>query len=207
MTSASVEYNLLLMNNREIIISFVWITAVAFVLCGCSSDHSPKPVGYPQFDFELPAYISFNDYAEFEFDLSTLAEIVPIADTLPDESFKIVYPEFNAQIYCGYTKTDIAVIAQMEKDALALLSVEMQRVGAFDKDEYENPEGDVYAWIYTLQGNTASPVQFYIIDRRESFFKGALYFDKVANRDSIAPVVDYLSRDIQVLIETFRWKK
>jgi hypothetical protein len=37
--------------------------------------------------------------------------------------------------------------------------------------------------------------------------RGALYFDNIPNRDSIAPVLDYIHTDIQHFIENFQWKR
>jgi hypothetical protein len=195
------------MNRSRTLQPAIWITAIALMLCACSSDTSPKPTGYPRFDLEEPDYTCFNSYAQFVFEVAADTEIEPIVDTLAGEWFSIRYPRFNAQLYCGYTPTDTAGIAQMKEEALRLLSHQIQRADAFNEEEYENPQRAVYALVYSLKGNAASPVQFYITDREKAFFKGALYFDTAVNRDSIAPVLDYLSRDVQVLIETFRWKK
>jgi hypothetical protein len=37
--------------------------------------------------------------------------------------------------------------------------------------------------------------------------RGALYFDVAMNPDSIAPVFDFVRKDILHIIETFQWSK
>jgi len=50
-------------------------------------------------------------------------------------------------------------------------------------------------------------LQFVITDSTKHFIRGALYFDNVPNKDSIAPVADYIRQDMMQLIESFSWKQ
>lgn len=72
---------------------------------------------------------------------------------------------------------------------------------------YSNPEQKVYGLIYEIEGDAASPIQFVISDSVHSFLRGALYFDTAFNRDSVAPVLAYINKDIHVIFESFRWKQ
>ena len=56
-----------------------------------------------------------------------------------------------------------------------------------------------YACIY-------SPVQFFLTDSTQHFFRAALYYNNVPNADSLAPVNEVIRRDIHHLIESFRWQ-
>jgi hypothetical protein len=38
------------------------------------------------------------------------------------------------------------------------------------------------------------------------FLRGALYFNTAPNIDSMGPVVDFVKKDMDHLIETFQWK-
>jgi len=50
-------------------------------------------------------------------------------------------------------------------------------------------------------------VQFVLTDSVDYFFRGALYFDTRPNKDSIAPVLDFIYQDIVTLMESFEYKK
>ena len=65
----------------------------------------------------------------------------------------------------------------------------------------------VYGILYDLTGNTASSVQFILTDSVKHFFRGALYFENVPNKDSIAPMSAYIREDVIRLMESFEWKK
>ena len=45
-----------------------------------------------------------------------------------------------------------------------------------------------------------------LTDSAAHFFQGALYYSDRVSPDSVAPLTDYLLRDVAVLIQTFRWK-
>jgi len=69
-----------------------------------------------------------------------------------------------------------------------------------------NDSAKVYGLIYEFGGNTASSLQFYVTDSTRHFMRGALYFFALPNADSVAPVYDFLKKDIYHMIETFRWR-
>ena len=81
------------------------------------------------------------------------------------------------------------------------------RADAIDEQYYENPEHHVYAILYNVAGDVATSVQFYATDSVSRFLRGTLYFYCVPNADSLAPAIDYFSKDIVHLIETLEWKK
>ena len=60
--------------------------------------------------------------------------------------------------------------------------------------------------LYKLEGNTASAIQFVLTDSTQYFFRGALYFNAAPNKDSIAPVLQFIEKDIIQLMETFKHK-
>ena len=67
------------------------------------------------------------------------------------------------------------------------------------------PERKVFGLLYNIEGNTASSVNFFITDSIENFFSGALYFYVKPNKDSLDPVISFFKKDIEHLIETFKW--
>jgi len=65
---------------------------------------------------------------------------------------------------------------------------------------------EIFGLIYYIEGNTASSTQFFITDSTRHFLRGALYFNQHPDKDSLAPVIDYLREDIVTLMETLRFK-
>ena len=66
---------------------------------------------------------------------------------------------------------------------------------------------DVFGLVYQIEGTeVASPYQFFLTDSTTNFVRGALYFNVVPNNDSLEPVINFLEKDLDHFINTFRWK-
>ncbi|MDO9612920.1 MAG: gliding motility lipoprotein GldD, partial [Bacteroidota bacterium] len=81
------------------------------------------------------------------------------------------------------------------------------KADAIDERIFVNPEKKVYGTIYLIDGNTASPLQFYLTDSTKHFLRGALYIREIPNIDSLRPVIDFLTPDVIHLIETTEWTR
>ena len=68
------------------------------------------------------------------------------------------------------------------------------------------PESNFYCTFFELEGNVASPFQFYMTDSMDNFAYGVVYFNSTPNYDSIRPSLDYLKLDLDYLLENFEWK-
>jgi gliding motility-associated lipoprotein GldD len=60
--------------------------------------------------------------------------------------------------------------------------------------------------VYEVEGDAATPVQFYVTDNKQHFLRGAVYFSVKPNYDSILPAAHYLKKDVLVLMESLKWK-
>ncbi|MDR3062008.1 MAG: gliding motility protein GldD [Dysgonamonadaceae bacterium] len=177
------------------------------VICSCSGDYSPKPSGYFRIEPEQPVYRQFRDsLALFSFNVQQQASVSAVADTVDGDWYNIDYPSFDARIYCTLLpiRSGKDLIAASE-DSRKFVYKHVPKADGISEKSYSDPENGVYALIYDVNGNVASPVQFVITDSVHYFFRGALYFNLVPNQDSIAPVKDYIRNDIQEIITSFRW--
>jgi gliding motility-associated lipoprotein GldD len=191
-----------------------------FAFFSCSFHHSPKPAGYYYIELEDPDYRPFSGYSLFEFDISTQVSVREIPDTAINEFqhrietknrknkwFNLVYPSLNAQIFCSYLPIKSNNFAEITEESRKFAYLHVIKADAIHEQIFANPEQKVYGLLYEIKGNVASPIQFVLTDSVSSFFRGALYFDNIPNQDSIAPVLKYISEDIRVLMDSFRWKK
>ncbi|MGB3235596.1 MAG: hypothetical protein WBA94_06980, partial [Ferruginibacter sp.] len=61
--------------------------------------------------------------------------------------------------------------------------------------------------FFKVGGNAATAKQFFLTDSVKNFIRGALYFSSTPNADSLKPVQEFLQKDMEHLINTFRWKE
>lgn len=80
------------------------------------------------------------------------------------------------------------------------------KANSIDQRVIHRPDQKVYGIYYSIEGNTASSVQFFLTDSVKHYFRGALYFNERPQYDSIQPVVNFIKKDIDRMIDTFKWK-
>ncbi|MCM1035120.1 MAG: gliding motility lipoprotein GldD [Paludibacter sp.] len=179
---------------------------ISATVCSCGKRYVPKPRGYFRIAVPEHRYTTFQPQGfPYSFDISENAKAS--LRHSPEEQYwlDIVYPAFDARIHCSYKQVD---------DNLRLLSDDAQRfvykhagkATSIPEQGFENPEKHIWGVLYELQGNTASPFQFYLTDSTRHFFRGAVYFNCIPQQDSLAPVIRYMETDVRRLIESFEWR-
>ncbi len=184
----------------------VYLIIILFLVACSDRDYTPKPAGYFRIDLDRPVYRTATDPAgmySFHIQEAALIEQVPETNG-KGEWFNIIYPHLDARIYCSLlpvnTPEDLHVIGEATRE---LLTMQMKKAEDIDEKEYSDPSNRVYARLFEIRGNTASPVQFLITDSLHYFLRGSLYFNATPNQDSIAPVRSYIKEDIMELISSF----
>jgi hypothetical protein len=57
-----------------------------------------------------------------------------------------------------------------------------------------------------MKGRAATSAQFYAIDSSSHFLRGVLYFDCSPQPDSLKPADEFMSSEIERLLETLNWE-
>lgn len=194
------------MKRKNSIVIPCLMLAVA-CLAGCGQRYVPRPRGYFRIDLPQPTYKPYAPPASpYAFELSDQTQVRP--RTGADEQFwiDILYPHLNAAVHCSYKPVQSNLRA-LSADAQNFVYKHATIASAIPEQGFDNPEQHVYGLLYELQGNTASPCQFYLTDSTHHFFRGAVYFNNAPNQDSLAPVINYIRNDVRHLMETFRWQE
>ena len=96
------------------------------------------------------------------------------------------------------------VFDYMVSDAFKLTS-KNEFVASSINDSLFYTQNGITGVFFRVGGNAATAKQFFMSDTTKNFFRGALYFDVTPNADSLKPVQDFLQKDIDHLINTFKW--
>ena len=185
---------------------YILLILIPFLFLSCR-DYTPKPKGHLYFEDPETGHYTLEQFSRFKFLLSEKTSILNERDSLSNQWFDICYPSLNATIYCSYIPISSKNFAQIDEKSRNFVYFHLRKAEQFGEQSFENPEQNVFGVIYRIEGEVASPIQFVLTDSTSSFFRGALYFDQVFNQDSIAPVIHYLDKEIQTIIESFQWKK
>jgi gliding motility-associated lipoprotein GldD len=185
-------------------ISILIIVSVLFSLVSCNSNPPvPKPRGYFRIDLPEKEYKMYDDDCPFTFELPVYAFIIKEKE---DYCWMDLYFPLNkATVYLTYKTINNDLNAHLE-DAHEFAYKHTVKADAIEEIRFENDSLRLYGMMYNLKGNTASQVQFYLTDSTTHFLRGSLYFNVAPNKDSLAPVIDFIRADIEHLMESLRWK-
>ena len=191
------------MIRTPLIMVFILLLATA-----CQQNYVPKPRGYFRIELPARAYREMDSTLPYSFSYPVYCKITP--DTYaPNEPtwINVEFPKLNAKLHLSYKKIDNNLAKYLD-DTHMLVSKHIPKATAIEESQISNPEHRMFGTIYKIQGSEAASVyQFYVTDSIHHFMRGALYFNSEPNNDSLVPVIDFVSKDIEHIIETLRWKK
>ncbi|MES2417431.1 MAG: gliding motility lipoprotein GldD [Bacteroidota bacterium] len=190
--------------------SFLFSVFILFILTGCTPENVnvPKPKGYFRIEFPSKQYRKYVSDAPFTFDYPVYAQVNIDSEKNAQRFWNnLDFPQFNGRLHLTYH--DIFSTQDYNKMTEAARKLAMQhtiKANSIDQKLINYPKQKVYGIYYEITGNTASSVQFFLTDSTRHYFRGALYFNEPPKYDSIQPVIKFIKKDIDRMIETFRWK-
>ena len=185
--------------------------AAIFSILSCNSDPEPRPKGYFRIQLPEKKYELFNrpEYP-YSFEYPAYAQVIKDSTFFDDVAenpywINLSFPQFDAKIHISYKNiTDAASLQKMVDDAFSLTGKHSIKANAIDELPIQGAD-HANGFLFDVGGNAATGKQFYLTDSTRNFIRGALYFNATPNYDSIKPVEDFLYRDIEHFIKTFRW--
>lgn len=192
--------------NRISFFLLFWV--FAFTACTSETVNTPKPRGYFRIDFPEKKYQTFNGNCPFSFEYPVYANISVDQERNAQPCWNnLNFPQFNAKLHLTYYDVfSEKAYNEMTEGARALAMKHTVKANAIDQKFINYPNKKVYGVYYAIEGNTASSVQFFLTDSAKHYFRGALYFNERPQYDSLQPVIKFIKKDIDKMIETFKWK-
>lgn len=193
-------------------ISYIILVLIGVVFSSCNREYAAKPKAYPRVIYPEKKYVEFApagcpftcqipQYAIAEKDTNFISQKV---DTRCWTN--ILFPNFNGTINLTYKELNgEETLAKLLEDAHTLTYKHTKKANFIDEYQIKNSHG-VDGMIYDVGGDAASNFQFYLTDKKKHYIRGALYFYNEPNTDSMKPVIQFVRKDLDYMIETFQWK-
>ena len=184
---------------------------VLIFLLSCNSVYTPKRRGYFKIDFPAHQYQAFDQPGfPYSFEYPVYAHVIKDSsyfDTIPENPYwiNIDFPAFGARIYVSYKAVGQNKFDKLRDDAYKMTFKHTYKASSIDDSTFVTPNG-VGGVFFKVGGNAATARQFFVTDTTHHFLRGALYFDTAPNEDSLGIVNQFLEKDMDHLINTFRWK-
>jgi len=194
---------------------FILLVVFAITMVSCDGDrvYTPKPRMFPRVDYPTHAYEPFeNADCNFTFSKPTYAEVDSDVDFFGEKRsnlcwFDLDIKQLNTTIHFSYNKIEgDNTLQKLVDDAFRIVEKHNVKAEYRAESPIDNEYG-VQGFRFDIDGPVASPINFFLTDTTQHFVRASLYFNNAVNPDSIAPVLDFVSQDVDKILETFRWKE
>ena len=182
----------------------LFILLPLLLMGSCQQAGTPRPYGYVRITVPEASYAPIADDYPFTFEQSTSSEI-KLSPQTEGLWLTLHYPTINADIHCTYYPIENN-LRELIDDAMEFVHKHISQATAIPTRDYVNEESQVYGVLFTIEGNAASPCQFFVTDSTTHFLRGAVYCNCHPNADSLKPVLDFMKDDVIHLMETLTWK-
>jgi len=186
------------------LISILFLTLLV-VACG-DQTYIPKPPTYLRLELPDHTYKTYEDQCDYVLTVPEMFKVKQVADANGLTCHKdIEMGQLNGTIHFSFIDMVEPLSAYVN---FANDKVDEHKIKATTINDYKiiNDSNRVYCTMFELQGDVASPFQFYMTDSASNFVSGVVYFNSTPNYDSLKPSLDYLKVDLDYMINNFKWK-
>src|SRR5690606_13355448 len=181
-----------------------FFTVIITLISACTEQLPiPKPPLYLRTDFPEHEYKIFSDNCPYKFEVSKIYTIKEVkqGDKLTCHK-DIELGPLNGVINFSYIDMteSLATYVNYTNDKVGEHKI---KASGITSENFIFPDKKVYGTMFKLEGDVATPFQFYLTDSTKRFVSGVIYFNSVPNYDSIKPSLNYLEKDLKQLINTF----
>lgn len=177
------------------------------MLSACTSG-TPRPHGYPRIIFPERGYRTFDQGCPYTFEIPTYALMEADTHELSEPCwFNLKFPGFDATLYLSYKSVkNQGHLDTLSEEAYKLAMKNNIKADVINETEIVDTSNGNFGVLYDLYGESATPFNFYITDKKNHYIRGAFYFDQYTKTDSVAPVYDFIRTDIMHMINTIEWR-
>lgn len=180
------------------------------LLVGCGGETPiPKKRAYLRIEFPNKTYRTTTHDCPYQFEIENQAALV-IPKDMPEEQLcwrTIVYPKYKAEVFLTYKEiSKAAPLRALLEDLHQYTYSHQVKAERIYSEKVATKQPQSTATLFHVQGNVASNIQFFVTDSTQHFLRGALMFRATPNKDSLAPVLDYIETDIKHLISSLEWE-
>lgn len=187
---------------------FMWgyafcLLVASIMICDCAGNKSAKNANSNHSDLPLAEYSLTPDSFPFRFYVSDQADFSARKTTDGEYFCDVDYPSLKAHLYCTWHSINPSRFPLMAEEGHKMAYQHLLVATAIKENLYANDSLKVYGILYDIEGNAATPLQVVLTDSVSYFFNASLYFNVTPNADSIAPILEYVRKDVRRMMETY----
>ena len=179
--------------------------SLLMVTFSCGDDQPiPKPPTYLRLDLPEHQYKNYQEAAcMYSFDLAEIFSIKSAKDNACNKDIDL--GPLNGTAYFSSIQMD-KPLSEYVNYAINKVDEHKVMATAIEDSIIIRKEDRVFGTFFELQGNVASPFQFYLTDSTQRFVSGVVYLNATPKYDSLKPSLEYLKKDLYQLVHSFKWQ-
>ena len=184
------------------------LTLLLGILTSCGSDELtiPKPPTFLNVSLPAHNYLHYSPDCPYSFDIPSIFKIKTVNYGAENTCHRdIDLGPLNGTLHFSYIEME-KPLAEYVNFSISKVDDHKIKATAIEDENILRPKDKIYGTFFELQGDVASPFQFYLTDSTSRFVSGVVYFNTRPNYDSIKPTLDYLKVDLKRFMATFKWK-
>lgn len=167
----------------------------------------PKPPTYLRLELPDHNYETYSDDCPYTFEISELYSV----ENSPEENGQTCHKRINlgplnGMAYIRYWDIGDKPLAFYVNGANDEIDRHKLKADNIVNEQMLRHEDRVFGTFFELQGDVATPFQFYLTDSTSNFMYCEVLFNSTPNYDSLRPTLDYVKKDLKHFMQTFKWK-
>lgn len=179
------------------------ILTVLIAACGGQEHYIPKPPTYLELNFPERSYETYNDSCGYSYNKPSYFKVENVQGSRCNRD--VEFTTLNGTLHLSRIYMDTALAAYVDH-ALDKIEEHKVRATAIYDSTIIRKDDRVFGTFFELQGNVASPFQFYLTDSTNHFLSGVVYFNVRPNYDSLKPVLNFVKKDLLELMNSLEWE-
>ena len=184
------------------------ILAIFGLIVSCEEkSFIPKPPTYLRLELPDHSYKQFDDSCNYSFEIPEIYSVT----TSPEENGttchkRIDLGPLNATAYIRYWSLGDQPLSFYINGANDEVGRHKLKATNIEDTQIIRNEDRVFGTFFALEGDVATPFQFYLTDSTDNFLYCEVLFNSSPNYDSLKPSLDYLKVDLDKFTQTLTWK-
>lgn len=184
------------------------LASIIALIASCGDEIMiPKPPTYLRLNLPDHKYKLYSETCPYQFEA---AEIFKVRDVTGEKGELTCHKDIDLGPLNGVIHFSYIPMKNPLADYInfAINKVEEHKVKAtaIEDSLIIRPQDKIYGTFFELQGDVASPFQFYLTDSTSRFVSGVVYLNAAPKYDSLRPSLEYLKVDLYRFLNTFKWK-
>ncbi|PHR46352.1 MAG: hypothetical protein COA32_10885 [Fluviicola sp.] len=182
--------------------SVLVLLTIFFISCE-DRNYVPKPPTYLKINLPERSYAVYNDECNFSFNKPSYFKVNSAEQNSCNKD--IILEGLDGTLHLSVIDID-TTLGMYINHANDKVGDHKIKATAIIDSTIIRKEDRVFGTFFELQGNVASPFQFYVTDSTDRFFSGVVYFNTRPNYDSIKPTLNFVKKDLIEFMKTVKWE-